>query len=502
MKKVVIIGGGVSGLTAGIYAQKQGYRTVICEKHFCVGGNLTGWNKGEYHIDNCIHWLTGTNKSSENYKKWKELGVIKNDNDIINHESFYTVTNGIKNLSAYRDLDRTKNEMISISSGDKKEIERFIGAVKSMRNFLGFSGENFDKKPTEREKLEFYKYASFYANKNLGDVANKFSHPLIRRFFTDFLPPFFCSLGLITCYADFSANNGGVIKGGSKECAERIKEKYLSLGGEILTSNEVIGVNIENKIAKSVELINGTKIDFDYLVLATDMETAFYKLLKVPMNYSLRKSYMNKRLKRWSCFQTAIAVDTNKIPFTNEIILPIKSKFKKEYNKNTLAVREFTYQKSFAEEGKTVLTTMTFLDEVQCEEWIELKREKEKYKQKKLQLAKVIVDIIEDAFPSLVGKLKIIDVFTPSTYNRYFGERRGSFMSFALPKNYIPYSSKNTVKSVKNVILASQWLSPVGGLPVAMNSGYKAVETLTKIDGKSSQKSKILNLKSIKKQAN
>ncbi|MCI6716796.1 MAG: NAD(P)-binding protein [Mollicutes bacterium] len=32
MKKVIIIGGGISGLTAGILLQKKGFKTVIYEK--------------------------------------------------------------------------------------------------------------------------------------------------------------------------------------------------------------------------------------------------------------------------------------------------------------------------------------------------------------------------------------------------------------------------------------------------------------------------------------
>ena len=60
MSKILIIGGGVSGLSAGIYAQLQGYEAIICERHNIAGGNLTGWDRGGYHIDNCVHWLTGT----------------------------------------------------------------------------------------------------------------------------------------------------------------------------------------------------------------------------------------------------------------------------------------------------------------------------------------------------------------------------------------------------------------------------------------------------------
>ena len=41
MKKVVIIGAGISGLTAGIYLQKAGIPTEIYEKNQIPGGQCT-----------------------------------------------------------------------------------------------------------------------------------------------------------------------------------------------------------------------------------------------------------------------------------------------------------------------------------------------------------------------------------------------------------------------------------------------------------------------------
>ena len=60
MKKVVIIGGGIAGMTAGILLQKAGFTTEIYEKNAVPGGQCTGWKREGYFIDNCIHWLTGT----------------------------------------------------------------------------------------------------------------------------------------------------------------------------------------------------------------------------------------------------------------------------------------------------------------------------------------------------------------------------------------------------------------------------------------------------------
>ena len=55
MKKVVIIGGGIAGLTAGVLLQKAGVSVEVFEKHTIVGGQCTGWKREGYFIDNCIH---------------------------------------------------------------------------------------------------------------------------------------------------------------------------------------------------------------------------------------------------------------------------------------------------------------------------------------------------------------------------------------------------------------------------------------------------------------
>ena len=76
MKKVIIIGGGIAGLSAGIYAQQNGFDTEIYEKNPMVGGECTGWDRQGYHIDNCIHWVTGCRPEDEINEVWRNVGAI------------------------------------------------------------------------------------------------------------------------------------------------------------------------------------------------------------------------------------------------------------------------------------------------------------------------------------------------------------------------------------------------------------------------------------------
>ena len=89
MKKVIIIGGGIAGLSAGIFAQKNGFESVILEKHHTLGGECTGWDRQGYHIDGCIHWLVGTKQGTPIHDLWTTVGALDGV-DIFSPESFLT----------------------------------------------------------------------------------------------------------------------------------------------------------------------------------------------------------------------------------------------------------------------------------------------------------------------------------------------------------------------------------------------------------------------------
>src|SRR5690554_1774507 len=72
-KKVVIIGAGIAGLSAGCYFQINGYDTEIYEARNIPGGLCTSWNKKGYLIEGCIHGLLGSAPTHPFYKLWNEI---------------------------------------------------------------------------------------------------------------------------------------------------------------------------------------------------------------------------------------------------------------------------------------------------------------------------------------------------------------------------------------------------------------------------------------------
>ena len=83
-KKVIIIGAGIAGLSAGCYLQMNGYESKIFELHEISGGLCTSWERQGYTFDGCIHWLVGSGPSMMLYDIWTEVGAITKETPIQN----------------------------------------------------------------------------------------------------------------------------------------------------------------------------------------------------------------------------------------------------------------------------------------------------------------------------------------------------------------------------------------------------------------------------------
>lgn len=483
MQKVVIVGAGVSGLSAGILALKKGFEVVIYEKSNQVGGNLTSWKRNNLLIDGCIHWLTGTNKNSSTYKLWQQVSAFK-DEEVLKLDRLFTNYYDNEQAVLYRDIDKTEKHLTMLSCDDEKEIKSFILAVKKMQYLLGVGGKNHDKKASILDVVSFLPLLKKYYSLSLFNLAKRFKNKTIGGLFTNFIGGQFSSLALIITYANFTAGNADLIKGGSKVMADNMLNTYLSLGGKIELNSGVKQANIVENKAVSVTLDNGNEVYFDYLIASGDAKFIYNNLLNVEMPSKLKKWYNNIDTPLFSSMGIAFKIDKEKVPFLVDCSFNIPFKYKKELKIMHLNLREYSYDDAFISNGKTVIQSLTFLNEQECLKFINLKKDCTKYKLEKERICNLYKSCIESVLPSLKGNIEVIDCWTPATYKRYNHSKIGSWMSFVVPKNTIPLKCSNLVKDLSNVIVASQWLSAPGGLPICVEQGYLAVKTLTKLTKK------------------
>lgn len=245
MKKAVIIGGGVSGLTAGIYLQKAGMQTEIYEKHTVAGGLCTGWKREGFFIDNCVHWLTGSREGSGLNQLWKEVGVLGEDVLLYQKEKFFSAELNGDKITFWRDKERTKKELLALSPEDAEQINQLMDVVKMAESMTVPVEKPFDMmSPIDYVKMgismaDMGKVMKLYGKMDIKELSARFHHPLIRMAITDYMPPGYQAYAFVVSYATVTGGNGDIPRGGSLEMAMRMVKRYQELGGTICTGTEV-----------------------------------------------------------------------------------------------------------------------------------------------------------------------------------------------------------------------------------------------------------------------
>lgn len=488
MKTVAIIGGGIAGMTAGILLQKAGFKTEIFEKNALPGGLCTGWKREGYFIDNCIHWLTGTREGSALHELWKEIGALGDDVEVYKREMFFSSKLDNETLTFWRDKERTRQEMLSLSPEDKEEINRlidYVGLSESMtipveKPFDAMNVIDFIKLGISMKAMG--KVMKEYGKMDIRELGMRFKHPLIQRAIIDHMPPGYQAYAFLASYGTVTGGNGDIPKGGSLEMATRIANRYKKLGGIIHTNVNVKQVQLNGKRAEGIILDDDKIIKSDYVVCACDTSYTFGTLLP--------DKYMPKKLRQQygdhtkypisTSFQIAFAAEDMYSELIGTRIFACEKIKIGIQDVEAMSIQSYDYEFNFAPEGKMILQSNFTQSEESYTYWQNLYLNRAQYSHKKKEIAEQVMLRIITEYPFLKGKIRILDIWTPMTYARYCNSYKGAYMSFINTKNAKTITTPGVIKEINNVFLASQWLMGPGGLPTAAAMGKFAAWRIIK----------------------
>ena len=490
MKKIVIIGGGIAGLTAGIYARRSGFECEIYEQHTIVGGECTSWKRQGFHIDNCVHWLTGTKPGTEMNKVWCDVHALGNDVEIIQNDSFLHIEgeNG-ESIDIWQDVERLRNDLLKLSPEDTKAIEEFISNIKTyclmdMPALKAVDMLSIIELWRLIKKLRpIGKIHGKLSKMSLQEYADKFKHPLIKKMIMAYMPHTYNVSSWFYVLGTFCSGNGALPRGGSQGMSDRMEKYFLDLGGKIFTRKKATKIDVDKKYAQCVHFADGTSVSADYIVCTCDASIVFGNLLGEKYNEKFFKTRFddNYRHPVYSTFNTYIAVD-DKCDFLKDTTwfncAPYTAVGKTH---DSVLLKSFSSEPSYSPEGKNLLQTLLVQYEDDFDKWARLyEGNREAYKQEKEKIAKSVLAAIEDKFPQLKGKMTVVETVSPYSYYRFCGAYKGAYMSFILTPFAPKKTHKGRLRKIKNVYLAGQWLQPPGGLPNAGATGRFVIQRICK----------------------
>ncbi|MFN8372914.1 MAG: NAD(P)/FAD-dependent oxidoreductase [Anaerolineae bacterium] len=489
-KSIAIIGAGVAGLSAGCYAQMNGYHSTIFELHDLPGGLCTTWERKGYIFDGCIHYLFGSGAGQPFNQMWQELGAVQG-RTMINHDEYQRITDGKHTLIVYADPDRLQAHMTELSPEDAGLIKAFCDGV---RQFTHFDMSAMYQKPKAlmngldwrafgMKMMPFVLPMMRWATVPSKDFGARFKHPFLRRAVAQMFSweeaPVMMGMSLL---AYMHTGNAGFPVGGSLEFARALERRYLELGGEIRYKSQVEKILTENDKAVGVRLYNDEIHKADYIISAADGRGTIFDMLDGKyVNRSIKSRY-DGHLPMHSQVQISLGVnrDFSAEPHWVTHLLDKPMLIIGE-ERSELGVKHYCFDKSLAPSGKSVIEVMI---RSSYPYWQRIYGHK-LYDTEQRQVSDIVIDFLETQYAGIRADIEFVDEATPLSYERYTGNWMGSTCGWLMSKETMPMLILGVDKmlpGLSNFYMAGQWVEPGGSVPLSAASGKSVIQLICAAD--------------------
>lgn len=525
-ESMIIIGGGLGGLSTGSYAQMNGYRSQVFEMHDIPGGCCTGWGRGDFTFDCCISWLLGNGPGNEMHQIWLELGALQGKE--MRHFDVFNIVRGQdgRTVYFYCDPDRLEAHLLSLSPADARPIRAFCSGLRKFRACL--PAYPFLKPvPLMSRRERWRMLAGFVPYFNLfrtsmstlmTEYSARFKDPLLVEAFNYILYEKHPAFPVLPFYFQMAAQanlSAGVPEGGSLGLARSIADRYERLGGEITYNAKVEKILVENDRAVGVRLSDGREYHADIVVSACDGPTTLMKFLD--------GRYMDDDWRQ--LFEETIKEPGMVFPGYVSLFLGLRRPFPEGEPTTTHLLDDATasrltgmrhpslnvqfrsrYYPELSPDDTTVIYATYFSD---TEPWRELSEGPEQfsrfrrgeelhtlpvrrgraYSVAKRRVRDTIVSFLDERYPGLKDSIAVRDTCTPLTQIRYTGNYEGTFLGWQ-PFVESGETMEELVKKngpvlpgLSNFYLSGVWAT-TGGLIRAAGAGRQVMQFICRDDGR------------------
>lgn len=492
-KKIVIIGAGPGGLTAGMLLASKGYRVEIYEKQGAVGGRNSFIKAGNYTFDIGPTFL-----------------MMK---DVL--ESIFNACG--KKLEDYAEVIRL-DPLYRLKFADGKELYPSPDPVKMKETMEKFCPGSFAgyQKYLKKEKVKYDKLlpclsipygkvSDFFSMHLLAALpyldAHTSLYQVLSRYFTD--PDTTTAFTFQAKYIGMSPweapgtysiisyieHGGGIyhVTGGLNKLAAGMADAFKQMGGVIHLSSPVKKLLVENGAATGVELQDGRIEKADHVVINEDFAYAMTELV----DKKDRKKWTDENIasKDYSCSTFMLYLGVKKefknIPHHSVI-------FAKDYRKNVTEIAQdkvisddFSFyvqnasvtDKTLAPEGKsTIYVLVPTPNNKSGINW-----EKEK-----AALRNRVIDALETrgGYAGIKQNIEEEIMITPADWHtRYFVYLGATFNLAHNVKQMLYMRPHNEFEEFKNCYLVGGGTHPGSGLPTIYESGRISADLIMKKDG-------------------
>lgn len=505
---VIVIGGGLGGLSAAAHLATGRLKVLLIEQHYKVGGSATSFSRGGFTFDVALHEMDGAGPLRPGMKKegpvrqlLKACGVDKKVT-LIEHKDLYRAVFPGVDVTLPANWEGLKGVLKKKWPGEAQGVEEFHRICTAVSGegmeLAGLSGYNPVKRIITMALVPLRQRNLFkWKDKTIKELMDHCFHDegikaVVSQYWCYLGPPTDTQGAFLFIMAFNSYVSGGAwhIKGTSQALSDAYAERIRELGGTVKTGVLAKKVIMEKGMAVGVETDEGKRYGCRYVVANTDPYQMVYTLVgegHFPKKYLARLKKLTPANSLFGVF-LGLNIDLKKRGhrdfeiFYNSALdsrTNYRNMMKGNYKNGAAVIAIYTNLDDpvYAPKGKSVVKLDAYSDYAL---WPENREAYYKLKEEKVHelIALAAKQIPELADPKNIA-VKI--GYTPRTLKRYTLNRGGIVYGFdSTPDQFdrIPNATP-----IDNVFIAGNWTQISHGYSGVQINGWMAARRILDREG-------------------
>lgn len=448
---IIIIGAGIGGLVSGCFLAKAGKKVLIIEQHDKPGGCVAAIKRKGCIFDMGAHLFGSCNDDGILGQCLEKIGVKIDFLRLNPSDRFFFPDETIEvpnDIEAYREM--LKNKFPNQSKQLGLFFEEIIWIAKNftrpyvLKEYINMTYQCF---------LDYH----FDDNKLKGILSAQYLYIGARPNCASLI---FMAVLLVSYLKD------GIYypRGGTQILPDAITKRFNEHGGEAVFNSRVSKILFDaNHQANGVEIINGTKIYADIIIVNTDVEKVFLDLIRHEATQGAYGKSFAKYKKSTSLFLLFFALK-------NYDISEYRGWHFESYDMNNKFPILYLFtptllDKSLAPDGINI-------GEVLVESPYEYNKVSDWGKCKKYMQEKMMQKLEHVTNNKLKEHLYFIDSATPHTFEKFTLNSNGAVYGWEMSPDQIGSKRMPAITPFDNIYLVGHWTLPGCGVPSVAVSGW------------------------------
>ena len=433
---VIVIGGGLAGLTAGSLLAKRNLKVAVFDKSYNPGGSCGIFKRKNTIFDQGSAMLYGFGEKGFNAHRFV-FNVLEEPIDIIQHDLLYVVNFKGHRIPFHANVKQFTEELAKVFPKQRENIKRFYDDMLVMYEHVMVETPSY-RSADETKAIDGLKglikhpisYIRFLSYLNMS------AKQLLERYFDDpEIFKFFDKLTSTYCYATveeapavlasvmFVDNHvgGSYYPAGSTLFLPGKLEKVIEEnGGEMILSTVVNEILFKEGKAIGVKCDNGLIYTAKYVIYSGTVWNLYDKLISSKVSSRKRREWAKAQVMTYPSVMIYLTVDKEVIP------------------EDTAPLEMLVGNPDYLDESEVTAYILSIDDKNLCDEdehtvmaigpsfekW-DFLSEKE-YQVKKAKEKERLIQVLEHRFANFSKHIRTIEVATPRTIEHYTMKNHGA----------------------------------------------------------------------------